>query len=404
MANCNNDKKKQLRNNKCVVCGKEFRSTGNCKYCSPECKTQQKSRNLHTIICKNCGKEVQAYMNAKFCSDECRIYYKNRQAALRKQNIRNDKLQGIENIDYVTCQICGMKAHQLGDAHFRVFHNSSLSKYKQLYPTAKITSQKFIQDNLNGSNNPNSVENTTEEERKERSPFSKEFYKKRHISLSKRSNLYKMINEKRIPNTCIEFYINKGFDEKESVKRLHERQQTFTLEKCILKYGEEEGKRRFEERQKNWAAKMQEKYKNGEYSTLSYAITSIGYSEFEIECINKIVEILNLSEMDYNAANSKNKQFEIFVKNLHKRFRYDFKYNNKIIEFHGDYWHCNPEKYAADYFNTQIKMTAKEKWQLDKIKNSIAISEGYDVLTVWESEYKNNCNAIIEKCIKFLTS
>ena len=40
MENCNGEngdiKKKQYRKNKCVVCGKEFIATGNCKYCSPE--------------------------------------------------------------------------------------------------------------------------------------------------------------------------------------------------------------------------------------------------------------------------------------------------------------------------------------------------------------------------------
>lgn len=100
--------KKYLRKNKCVVCGKEFTATGKCKYCSPECKSHQKERNLHTIICKNCGKEAKVYKNAKFCSDECRIYYKNRQQTLRKQDKRNKELQGTENIDYVKCQICGV--------------------------------------------------------------------------------------------------------------------------------------------------------------------------------------------------------------------------------------------------------------------------------------------------------
>lgn len=404
MENCNELKKKQLRKNKCIVCGKEFKSAGKCKYCSPKCKSQQKSRNLHIIICKNCGKEVQVYMNAKFCSDECRIYYKNRQAALRKQDKRNNELQGTENIDYVICQICGMKAHQLGDAHFKVFHNSSLSKYKQLYPAAKITSQRFIQENLAGDNNPGSIEKTTEQERKERSPYSEEFYKKRNIDLSKRTELLNYIAANREYNTKLSYYLKQGFNREQSIEKLHERQQTFTLEKCILRYGETEGRKRFEERQQKWTEKMKEKYKNGEYSTLSYSIACIGYSGFELECIDKIAKILNLSETDYNAATSKNRQFEIFIKGLHKRFRYDFKYNNKIIEFNGDYWHCNPKVYSADYFNTQLKMTAEEKWQLDNVKKNIALSKGYNVLTIWESEYKNNPDAVIKRCIEFLTS
>ena len=98
------------------------------------------------------------------------------------------------------------------------------------------------------------------------------------------------------------------------------------------------------------------------------------------------------------------KQFEIFVKGLHRRFIYDLKYKNKIIEFNGDYWHCNPETYDADYFNTQLQMTAKEKWEFDKVKESIAVLNGYTILVVWESEYRKDPEAVMQKCISFLTS
>lgn len=405
MENCKDDtKKKQYRKNKCVVCGKEFKAVGNCKYCSPECKSHQGERNMHTIICKNCGKEVTAYKNAKFCSDECRIYYKNRQAALRKQERRNESLVGAEDVDYVICKICGMKVKQLGDAHFKVFHKSSLSEYKKLYPDAKITSQAFLDEHLIGSNNPSSKEKTTEQERKERSPFSTEFYKKKGINDdTTRKEFIDNVAANRDYTTRLNYYINKGFTEKEAEKMLHDRQVTFTLEKCIMKYGEEEGRRRFEERQKNWAAKMREKYENGEYSKVPYKLISNMYSIFEIGCIDKIIK--NMSETIENCdIEDFVKQFEIFVKGLHRRFIYDLKYKNKIIEFNGDYWHCNPEIYDADYFNTQLQLTAKEKWEVDKVKEDIASLNGYKVLVIWESEYKKDPDATIRKCVSFLTS
>ena len=40
--------------------------------------------------------------------------------------------------------------------------------------------------------------------------------------------------------------------EEQAKNALAERQRTFTLEKCISKYGEEEGLRRFSERQQKW--------------------------------------------------------------------------------------------------------------------------------------------------------
>jgi uncharacterized repeat protein (TIGR02543 family) len=45
-----------------------------------------------------------------------------------------------------------------------------------------------------------------------------------------------------------------------------------------------------------------------------------------------------------------------------------------------------------------------KKWNFDEIKLECAIQNGYDVLTVWESEYKENKEATIQKCIAFLIS
>ena len=124
-----------------------------------------------------------------------------------------------------------MKAKQLGDAHFKVFHNSNLSEYKKLYPDAKITSQAFLDEHLIGSNNPGSKEKTTEQERKERSPFCPEFYEKRGVKGDKtRKEFMTNLAANRDYTVRLEYYTNKGYTEEEAVKMLHERQVTFTLE------------------------------------------------------------------------------------------------------------------------------------------------------------------------------
>lgn len=67
-----------------------------------------------------------------------------------------------------------------------------------------------------------------------------------------------------------------------------------------------------------------------------------------------------------------------------------------IIEFNGDYWHCNPKQYVADYLNKKKGMYAHEIWAHDEIKRMTAESEGYRVITIWDSEYKKNKNSINE--------
>ena len=63
---------------------------------------------------------------------------------------------------------------------------------------------------------------------------------------------------------------------------------------------------------------------------------------------------------------------------------------NLIVEFFGDYWHCNPAKYPDDYWNKGMKRTAKEVRlkdadRIDKIK-----SLGHDVQIIWEADFKSN--------------
>jgi len=76
---------------------------------------------------------------------------------------------------------------------------------------------------------------------------------------------------------------------------------------------------------------------------------------------------------------------------------------NLIIEYFGDYWHCNPEKYDADYFNKKKSLTAKQIWDYDKNKIDLIRNFGYNLEVIWESELKNDnkkINQIIEKYVK----
>jgi G:T-mismatch repair DNA endonuclease (very short patch repair protein) len=56
-----------------------------------------------------------------------------------------------------------------------------------------------------------------------------------------------------------------------------------------------------------------------------------------------------------------------------------------IIEVYGDYWHCNPAMFDEDFYHTQLKKTAKEKWQADLERKTYLESLGYTVTIVWES-------------------
>jgi hypothetical protein len=71
----------------------------------------------------------------------------------------------------------------------------------------------------------------------------------------------KMIDSKRSNN--INYWLNMGFDEEESKLKLSERQTTFSLQKCIDKHGEENGRRVWLDRQEKWQKSLKESEYNG---------------------------------------------------------------------------------------------------------------------------------------------
>lgn len=60
--------------------------------------------------------------------------------------------------------------------------------------------------------------------------------------------------------TQVGYWVKKGYTEEQSIEIIRENQKTFTIEKCIQKYGEEEGIKRYLDRQIKW----QETIKNKE--------------------------------------------------------------------------------------------------------------------------------------------
>lgn len=87
---------------------------------------------------------------------------------------------------------------------------------------------------------------------------------------------------------------------------------------------------------------------------------------------------------------------------------YDFLYNKKIVEFNGDYWHCNPKYYKeTDVMNSMFNnryMCVSDVWSRDRAKIAFAEKMGYSVYVVWESEYRQNPQICIENCVNFLNS
>lgn len=192
---------------------------------------------------------------------------------------------------------------------------------------------------------------------------------------------------------CIEYYLARGYSEDESKKLLSESQKFFSKDICIQKYGEEHGIKVWKDRQDRWQAKLDSK-SNDEKSRINRLKISKGITVSKAEKLI-LKELLDIVPGVVH-------QFSLFESNK-KQYIYDIMYNNKIIEYNGDFWHCNPKKYLADFVNPKTKVRAIDKWKSDYDKIEFAQSQGYTVLVVWESDFKQNKEQTIKECIQFLT-
>lgn len=239
-----------------------------------------------------------------------------------------------------------------------------------------------------GKKNPGHSSNTSDLERKQRSPKCIEFYEKRYPDLTHEEHI-RMMNEhkasvksilqdKTNQCMCMEHWLSKGLTEEQALEKLQEeyKKRTFTLEKCIEKYGEEKGMKIFEERQIKWQKTLHSKFNS----------SKIPQSELAKIIINKIRKKFPTTETEFQLS----------------YYSFDAKYKNILIEINGDYWHMNPNMYSFNDKNKVVGKTAGEIWLKDRYKKECAEKRGYKVFIIWESEYNQSPGKVIDKCIKFI--
>lgn len=223
-----------------------------------------------------------------------------------------------------------------------------MEEYKTEFPDAPITipkdktatsknSGKFMRKPeyrekyskmMSGENNPNHHINASKQKRKENSPFSKEFYKRKNLTENDRKVFLKSVSENRSYNTQIEYYINKGYDIETSRKMLAERQRTNAIDKIIKKYGAQEGQSIYKKRQEKWLNSI---YKNDN------SLIKKGRSHFADDIIDSIMDKIQSDHK--NDYMYKTNEFKLHENGYGKLLRFDLTNTKeqRIIEFNGDY-------------------------------------------------------------------
>ena len=235
------------------------------------------------------------------------------------------------------------------------------------------------------------------------SPFSMNFNKYDGLSdeekIKKINELKsKCVRKKEKNNTnplSVNYYTSKGFSLDEAKQKIKERQSTFSLKKCIERYGLEKGKEIFENRQRKW----QNTLNNLPQEELERIIKAKmfdgkGYSNISQELFNKINEkiVNDYKEIFYatnNLEKTNNNEFLVIDPETQKKYLLDFyiKDINKVIEFDGDYWHG--EK--------------RGNQKRDRIREENLNRLGYtQIYRVKERDYLRNPEQTIDECIRFI--
>lgn len=388
---------RKMKTSQCKTCSSEFENPTSKKvYCSVECRPTVEKE------CQGCKQPFAAKKKSEItCSTECWKQVK----AIRVSE-KNKLTPGA-----VTCKICNLCVGKQIMAHLKNAHATTVPEYKVRFDMSADSSDGIIA--------PSTKEKYREKIAGEKNPwfnhggklsvFSKSYEGYEGLTEEEKEAKVKAVVEsierpaENMPNR-IEYYLARGMDEEEARAALSERQTTFSLEKCIEKYGEEAGLARWQERQEKWQSTLAAKPAE-EQARINKAKMAASGSISKTS--RKLFAAIHVDGARWGLKSDAGGG-EIYLPRPDvpsKHYAIDFVYGNKAIEFNGDYWHACPKKYQSDDLigNGHRKVKAETIWEADAKKVDF-ISSQYELLIIWESEYHSDPEGTVEKCREFLKS
>lgn len=333
-----------------------------------------KVQNLHPDLREKLFIELQTVPEAKSVSN-CKSYV--------------SKLLSLPENGKQTKQYWTSRGWSEGEAYFKSNENTKKGKVSPY-------SKEFWTSRINPDTGMHYTDCEADYERNSRRPIRKEYWLKKgydeteSIKLakekkeknntkgaekSKNNNAVQKVSSKR----CIEYWTIRGFSEAEAKENISKEQTTFSLEKCIEKYGEDGGKQRWLDRQEKW----HNSYKKSNFSKVSQLLF------WEICSHLNSLDNIFFAELDENKKPDKSGRNNELRLKLDRLLLPDFIDVNskKIIEFDGTYWHG---------------LVGKGNKNRDIERNEIYKKNGYLIHRVSENDYKSKKQTAIEECLNFL--
>lgn len=319
--------------------------------------------------------------------------------------------------EYVTCEVCNQTFKRITSKHLAQ-HDMTLDEYKKEFPNSPTVSdalrERFATNNESFWIKQHGEElgkqkyaeykkmlanKNTFEAKHEKYGWSREQFNEYNATRAQtESNMIKRYGleegTKKWQAYCelqayagcsLQYFIDKlgPEDGRVEYERIN-KEKSQSLRKFIERYGRDVGLKRFEQ-----------KYANSHKTTTS---------EDERNFVNIVTEhIDSLMPNVWEFRDYRNGQIMIPSIDYAHGFFYDLVIQNGTkklcIEFNGDYYHRNPEIYGDDPSRNILGITTSEVWERDKLREQVAKQAGYDVIVIWESDWKKDPQGCVQRII-----
>jgi len=225
---------------------------------------------------------------------------------------------------------------------------------------------------------------------------------------------WKKRNDKQSYRFSKQYFIDKyGSKWKVNYDKYRKSMDRTSKKSFIHRYGEVEGSKRYglyvnvkkyQNSEKYYIDIYGEKIGRKRWQDLNIKRTqnnTLRYSKVSQDLFWNLYELMQPKDREKCFFGELNEEYKFFHINEQLKFIcVDFKFNNKIIEFYGDFWHFNPKMYSEN--DQSFANNVKDKWKQDNDRVNSLTDKGYHVLIIWESDYLENKQEVINKCMRFL--
>lgn len=342
-----------------------------CQYC---CQQYNNQSGLITHIRRKHSTTFTDY-KLKF-SHLYKVEKREKKLSLNELARRKRDEKAIDDgLQVLKCEICNYESYYSLISHIVRKHGVAMNEYRSNFPSAVVQQ---VTSDVREKNRKNATLHLSD-------PIKKANFLKRRSFPSE-----------------MKHWINKGFSSDEAKKKVAEFQQAIALkgnnEKTKAKQSIRNSGQNNPMSLTSISKRLNVSKDDASKLTPCYGRSGIKHPMFgkkhSIEALNKIGQHINHTGRSKIEHEMSDLIISLYggLKNVGVNgWCCDYVNHDRqiIVEFFGDYWHHNPEKYDRNFVNNFTKRSSEEVWLRDARKLNELRESGFNVVVIWESDWRN---------------